>query len=71
MTFVQISTLNCLHAFRCGHPYFLEQFIVITCNGSVCTPFVILFVICKPYKAQQLYSAYKTATVVLFLAGLK
>ena len=36
--------------------------------GSVCTIFTILFVVCKPYKAQ--YSVYNTITVVLFLAGL-
>ena len=42
------------------------SFIII--YSSACTVFVILFVICKPYKAQ--YSAYNTITVVLFLVGL-
>ena len=36
--------------------------------GSVCIIFTILFVVCKPYKAQ--YSVYNTITVVLFLALL-
>ena len=36
--------------------------------GSACTIFTILFVVCKPYRAQ--YSVYNTITVILFLVGL-
>ena len=41
------------------------SFVIFFCSAS--TIFVILFVICKPYKAQ--YSVYNSTTVVLFLAG--
>ena len=41
------------------------SFVIIFC--SACTFFTILFVICKPYKAQ--YSIYNSVTIVLLLAG--
>ena len=41
------------------------SFIIIFC--SFCTLFVILFAMCKPYKAQ--YSIHNSTTVVIFLAA--
>ena len=41
------------------------SFVIIFC--SACTFFIILFAMCKPYKAQ--YSIHNSTTVVMFLAG--